>query len=131
MLQFHNAAMIVDRGMGTILDFENISEETVDDAIHFALQPKIKENAQRVSYSYKHRQQRPLKKAIWWIEHVAATGGSHLTKSHSTLMSWYEYHSLDVLLVLAVAVTLLVAVFICAIKSLCGRIERMLKEKTE
>lgn len=34
--------------------------------------------------------------AIWWVEHVAATKGAPFTKSSSTFLSGYVYHSLDI-----------------------------------
>lgn len=41
----------------------------------------------------------PLETSIWWIQYVLANGGE-LTKSHAPNMSWFAYHSVDVMLLL-------------------------------
>jgi len=54
------------------------------------------DNAKKVSYEFRNRPKPPLETAIWWLEHVIATGGAPLTKSYSTVLPWYIYYSLDV-----------------------------------
>lgn len=106
--------------MGTILDFEDLTKETVQNAIKFALDKSTQENANKVSYSFKNRAQRPVETAIWWVEHVAATSGVPLTKSNSTFMSWYEYHLIDVYVVVAGVVIISVSFGILFVKSVGG-----------
>lgn len=131
ILQFNNVANLADRGMGTILDFKNISKESVQSSISIALEPKIQENAKTVSYSFKNRAQHPLETAIWWVEHVAATRGAPLTTSHSTFMSWYEYHSVDVVALIVSGLTLMVAIWIWMVRTFCRCNKRMFKEKAQ
>lgn len=61
----------------------------------------------------------PLKTALWWIEHVLATGGFELAKSNAMNMSWFTYHSVDVILVLFGGLSLVLAVVILVIKKIC------------
>lgn len=96
--QFLNAAALKDRGMGEIVHYENITEETIRAAIEKSLELGTQENAKKVSFSYRNRPQKPIETAVWWVEHVAATGGAPLTKSISTYLPGYIYHSVDICL---------------------------------
>lgn len=107
--------------MGTILNFEDINKETVENAINLVLESNVQGNAKKISYSYKNRPQHPLETAIWWVEHVAATGGAQLTKSHSSYMSWYEYNSVDVVALLGSCFIIYVVTVIWVAKKLFGR----------
>lgn len=59
------------------------------------LNQKTRDNAKRLSYSFRNRNQLPIDTAIWWVEHVAETSGAPLLKSHSIFMPAYAYYSLD------------------------------------
>lgn len=131
MLQFYNVANLASRGMGTILEFQKISKESVSSAINFALQLSTQRSAKTVSYSFRNRAQQPLSTAIWWVEHVAVTRGAPLTTSHSPFMVWYEYHSIDVIVCILSSSIIFVAIWIWIIKKLCGCNERSLKEKSQ
>lgn len=120
--QFHNSAAAKARGMGWILPYEDITEETVKTAINNALSSTSRNNAKKVSYSYKNRPQTPTETAIWWVEYIAATRGGPLLQSHSEHLSAIEYYSLDVLATIAAALFIVIYpwVFIyrkCLIKS--------------
>ncbi len=112
-LQFYNSAALVNRGMGTVLRFEDMTKETIQSAIEFALKKTTQENAKKVSYSFRNRAQRPVETAIWWVEHVAATGGNPFAKPYSPFMNWYEYHLIDVYG--CVAGVVIIFIFICAL----------------
>lgn len=110
--QPHNAAVIKARGMGFIVHFEDITEETIKSAINEALKPTSLENAKRVSHSYQNRPKPPLETAIWWVEYVAATKGAPLLKSHSINMSTFTYYSFDVYLTFAIILIVALSPFI-------------------
>lgn len=129
ILQFLNSAAFVDRGMGKIVQYEDISKETFEDAIKFALDPNTQENAKKVSYSYKNRPKPVLETAVWWVEHVAATGGAPLTNCHSTFMTWYEYHLIDVYAVVVSGLVIFVASWVWMIKRICGKSKQSSKVK--
>ncbi|XP_062548930.1 UDP-glycosyltransferase UGT5-like [Armigeres subalbatus] len=94
--QYNNAAAMEHRGMGVVLPYEQITRDTVYESLKKALEPTTMENAKQVSYSYRNRPMTPIQTAVWWCEHVIATGGLPLAKSHSTELPWYVYHLLDV-----------------------------------
>lgn len=41
----------------------------------------------------------PKETSVWWIEYILANG-NELTKSPATNLSWFAYHSIDVILFL-------------------------------
>lgn len=120
-LQFLNAAALVSRGMGKIVHYEDISRDSIANAIHFALDSKTQENARKVSHSYRNRLQTPQKTAVWWVEHVAATGGVPLTRSHSVNMPGYSYYSLDVYATLTIALSVFIGSWVWVLKRFCGK----------
>uniref|UniRef100_A0A336KCF6 UDP-glucuronosyltransferase n=1 Tax=Culicoides sonorensis TaxID=179676 RepID=A0A336KCF6_CULSO len=118
--QFMNAAAIVNRGMGVLLRFPEMTTENIVNALKKALEPEMAQNAKAVSYSYKHRLNSPLDTAIWWSEHVAATGGLSLIRSHAVDLPWYAYHLLDVWAFVLLLLTVTTFAWIWIIKRLCG-----------
>lgn len=128
--QFHNANAIRARGMGFIVDYENITEESVKAAITAALSKEAQNNAKTVSYSYRHRPKTPLETAIWWTEYVAATGAP-LLKSHSVNMSTFVYYSFDVYATIAVILLVIVYLWICIVRKCFGKSNTNSKSKEE
>lgn len=119
--QFLNSAAQVKRGMGKIVHYEHLTTENLKEAIQFALSPTTQANAKKVSYSYNNRPKKALDTAIWWVEHVAATKGETLLKSHSTYMPGYIYHCLDIYATIFVVVLVSIASWIYVIRKCCGR----------
>ena len=127
--QFLNSAAFVNREMGAIVHYEDITKHNVLAALKVALHPTTRQNAKKVSHSYKNRILTPKKTAIWWAEHVAATGGAPLTKSHAVFMSGWAYHSLDVIGVLLIVALAVIASWVWAIRKLCCSAKRETKRK--
>lgn len=105
--------------MGKIVPYEQITAETMADAIRFALEPQTQENARKVAHSYRNRIQTPQEAAVWWVEHVAATGGAALMHSHATEMSALAYYSFDVYATLAAVFVVFVGSWVWALKRCC------------
>lgn len=105
--------------MGKIVHYEDITKEAMINAISFALSEEAQENARKVSYAYRNRIQTPKQSAVWWAEHVVATGGVPLSKSHSTFMPSYAYHLLDVYAFVGAVFLIFVGSWIWFIKLLC------------
>lgn len=107
--QFMNSAAFVNRGMGVVVNYEDITKDTMLSALKVALKPESLANAKAVSYAFNNRLRSARDTAVWWVEHVAATHGSPLTKSYSVHMSAWTYYSLDVIGTLLAGVLLIVA----------------------
>lgn len=88
------------------------------------------QNAKAVSYSFTNRLNHPLDTAIWWAEHVAATGGAPLIHSQAIDLPWYTYHSLDVWAFVLFVITMTILAWIRIIKRMCGS-KKSAKGKTE
>lgn len=131
IFQFLNAAAMVAREIGQIVHYEDISKETITNAVNYCLSPTIQENAQKVSYSFRNRLESPQKTAVWWIEHVALTGGATLTKSHSTNMSALIYYSFDIYLTIFVVLITIAVSLRLVVKHFLTRKRNVLKTKSD
>lgn len=112
---------MVRRGMGVVVHYEQITKETMRNALHFALNPKTQMNAKIVSHSFNNRLRNPLDTAVWWVEHVASTKGARLTHSNSVYMSGVAYHLFDVYAVISLSVLTLIFSWISVIYWFCCR----------
>ena len=105
--------------MGIVVNYNDLTAETVEQAIRKALAPEMQASAKKVAFSYRYRPEKPVELAMWWVEYVAAMKGSPLTKSSSTYMSGFVYHSLDVYSLLVGIVVGFITILVLLIK-LCG-----------
>lgn len=110
--QFLNSAAAESRGMAVILRYEDITKDSMFQALRKALEPKMKENAKKVSYSYTHRPMTPKEAAVYWSEYVIATGGAALTRPHTADAHWLVYSLLDIYLFIATVFGLTIASWI-------------------
>lgn len=95
---------MVRRGMGVVVQYEQITKESMRKAIEFALSPATQLNAKTVAHSFNNRIVKPLDSAMWWVEHVAETKGAPLLQSNSVYMTGFAYHLFDVYAVLALGI---------------------------
>ncbi|XP_054754887.2 UDP-glucuronosyltransferase 2C1-like [Lytechinus pictus] len=90
------ATRVVDRGMGIEVNFFSFTSEelakAINDVIHNS---SYKENVLRWSSIFKANPQRPMERAVYWIEHVLKYGGDYLRTSRTDLYMWQVY-SIDV-----------------------------------
>lgn len=98
--QFVNEAAAKFRGMAVSLPFVDIDERTVLAAFREGLRPEYAANAARTALAFSRRPMPPVETAVWWIEHVAETGGLPLARSYAMELPWWAYHSVDVIAVL-------------------------------
>ncbi|KAJ6645923.1 UDP-glycosyltransferase UGT5 [Pseudolycoriella hygida] len=122
--QFVNAAALKKRGMGETLFYEDLHHDTeVFDALSNLLQPRYGERAKIISSNFRTRPMTPLQTSLWWIEYVLSHDGD-LAKSHATNLSWYVFHSVDVMLFLFSLVTIAVCGIVLLIKTWVNRAQR-------
>jgi glucuronosyltransferase len=98
--QFLNSAAMENRGMGVVLKYKDINRDSVFLSLRKALDPQMKKNAKKVSYSYTHRPMKPKEAAVYWSEYVIATKGAHLARPHTVDAHWLVYSVLDIYLFL-------------------------------
>ncbi|XP_069950947.1 UDP-glycosyltransferase UGT5 isoform X2 [Cherax quadricarinatus] len=100
-----NAKMIVNRGLGLALEWEELTVELLVDTITEVLtNPKYKRNMEAASRVDRDRPQEPLETAVFWTEYVARHRGAPRLRSPAADLSWMEFLMLDVVAVVHMAV---------------------------
>ncbi|KAJ8030022.1 UDP-glucuronosyltransferase 2C1 [Holothuria leucospilota] len=98
--QITHAARVQKKGMGLMLEKDNITRENLLAVIQEVLNnPKYKERAQHFSDIHNDLPMTPLERAVYWIEHVMKFGGEHL-RPRSADMSIIELYMIDVIVFL-------------------------------
>uniref|UniRef100_A0A1B6DQ16 UDP-glucuronosyltransferase n=1 Tax=Clastoptera arizonana TaxID=38151 RepID=A0A1B6DQ16_9HEMI len=95
--QGFNVHKIVSVGAGVLLDLTEVTAETVYNSLNKIINEKsYKENMMKLSNLVKDEPQKPMEKAIWWIEYVIRNKGTPFRNSSLDLY-WYQYLMLDIL----------------------------------
>uniref|UniRef100_A0A452FQT0 UDP-glucuronosyltransferase n=1 Tax=Capra hircus TaxID=9925 RepID=A0A452FQT0_CAPHI len=130
--QMDNAKRMETRGAGITLNVLEMSSEDLENALKAVINEKsYKENIMRLSRLHKDRPIEPLDLAVFWVEFVMRhKGASHLRPAAHDL-TWYQYHSLDVIgFLLAITLTVIFITFkACAFtfRKCFGKKERVKK----
>ncbi|XP_065221763.1 UDP-glucosyltransferase 2-like [Planococcus citri] len=99
--QFQNAKILVEHGIGIYVDYYNMRENTLLNAItEITINPKYKQNVQKLSDIFKDRPMSPLNETLYWTEYVLKHKGAPHLRPQSADMPLYQYVLLDVLAVL-------------------------------
>lgn len=110
--------------MGIVLNYEDITEESVVDAIRFALKSHTRINAQKVAYSFKNRPISSTDLAVYWAEHTIATKGAPLSKPYSVFVPAVVYYNLDIF-------ATIIAIMFAVIYSWIWIVNRILHSETK
>ncbi|KAM6948215.1 UDP-glucuronosyltransferase 1A1-like [Aplochiton taeniatus] len=109
-----NAHRMASRGVGVVLDFQSITVETLlqglNDVIH---DTRYKDNVVKLSALHKDRPIDPLDLSVFWTEFVMRHKGARHLRSAALDLNWFQYYSLDVIVLL---VTVLLSVLIVTVK---------------
>lgn len=96
-----------------------------------------KENIMHLSRLHKDRPIEPLDLAVFWVEYVMRNKGAPHLRPAAHDLTWYQYHSLDVIgFLLAIVLTVVFTVFKCCAYGCrkCfgkkGRVKKSHKSKT-
>ena len=111
--QFSQASKMVDYiGMGVQVDIETLTADKLYSAIEETLNnSRYRVNAQMVSDRF-HDQPLAMSETLaYWVEYVVRHKGAHHLKSGAHHLTWYQYHSIDILLFIFTIVFVLFAVF--------------------
>ncbi|XP_044739349.1 UDP-glycosyltransferase UGT4-like [Chrysoperla carnea] len=107
-----NARRIVDLGIGRRLPFDDITADTLLDAItDVASNPKYKKSITKLASVLWDQPTKPLDRAVWWVEYVIRHGGAKHLRSPAADFPWYKYLMLDIIgFVLAVGIIALILI---------------------
>ncbi|XP_010592467.2 UDP-glucuronosyltransferase 2B31-like isoform X5 [Loxodonta africana] len=84
------AAVSLDLNTMTSTDLLNALKTVIND-------PSYKENAMRLSAIHHDQPVKPLDRAVFWIEFVMRHKGAKHLRPAALSLTWYQYHSLDVI----------------------------------
>nr|XP_019595357.1 PREDICTED: UDP-glucuronosyltransferase 1-10-like isoform X4 [Rhinolophus sinicus] len=95
--QMDNAKRMESRGAGVTLNVLEMTSEDLANALKTVINDKsYKENIMRLSSLHKDRPIEPLDLAVFWVEFVMRHKGAPHLRPAAHDLTWYQYHSLDV-----------------------------------
>ncbi|XP_051010246.1 UDP-glucuronosyltransferase 1A3 isoform X5 [Acomys russatus] len=113
--QMDNAKRMETRGAGVTLNVLEMTADDLENALKTVINDKsYKENIMRLSSLHKDRPIEPLDLAVFWVEFVMRHKGAPHLRPAAHDLTWYQYHSLDVIgFLLAIVLTVVFIVFKC------------------
>merc|ERR1719285_1583909 len=95
-------------GYAVSLDWDEMTADELVESIRKAMGDKeMAANLERIHNLYLDREEKPVEKAAWWVEYVCRHGGADWLKSIGEDVPFYQYHHLDIILILTVAAAIL------------------------
>nr|ASM47043.1 UDP-glucuronosyltransferase 1A9 [Callithrix jacchus] len=136
--QMDNAKRMETKGAGITLNVLEMTSEDLENALKAVINDKsYKENIMRLSSLHKDRPVEPLDLAVFWVEFVMRHKGAPHLRPAAHDLTWYQYHSLDVIgFLLAIVLTVAFIAFKCCAYGYrkCfgkkGRVKKAHKSKT-
>ncbi|XP_051822416.1 UDP-glucuronosyltransferase 2A3-like isoform X7 [Antechinus flavipes] len=93
-----NIAHMKAKGAAVEVDFNSMTTEDMVNALKTVINnPSYKENAMRLSRIHHDQPVKPLDRAVFWIEFVMRHKGAKHLRPAAHDLTWYQYHSLDVI----------------------------------
>ncbi|KAF6361673.1 hypothetical protein mRhiFer1_009905 [Rhinolophus ferrumequinum] len=130
--QMDNAKRMESRGAGVTLNVLEMTSEDLANALKTVINDKsYKENIMRLSSLHKDRPIEPLDLAVFWVEFVMRHKGAPHLRPAAHDLTWYQYHSLDVIgFLLAIVLGVAFIVYKCCAfgyRKCCGKKGRVKK----
>ncbi|XP_035308699.1 UDP-glucuronosyltransferase 2B4-like isoform X3 [Cricetulus griseus] len=115
--QFDNVVHMKIKGAGVRLDFLTMSSTDLLNAVKtVTTDASYKENAMRLSRIHHDQPVKPLDRAVFWVEYVMRNKGAKHLRVAAHDLTWFQYHSLDVLgFLLACVVTVIFIITKCCL----------------
>ncbi|XP_072860083.2 UDP-glucuronosyltransferase 2A1-like isoform X2 [Pogona vitticeps] len=120
------------KGMAVELNIHTMTAKDLVDAVNTVIHnATYKENAVRISQIHHDQPIKPLDRAVFWIEFVMRHKSAKHLRVAAHDLTWYQYHSLDVIAFLIVCIALFVFIVVkcctfCCRK--CGSIRKKTKK---
>ncbi|XP_054839534.1 2-hydroxyacylsphingosine 1-beta-galactosyltransferase-like [Eublepharis macularius] len=107
--QFDIMTRIQAKGMGILIDWSRITEESLYQALTTVISnPSFRRAAQKISELYLDTPMHPLNRTVYWLEYLLRYDGAAYLRPSLYRLSFYEYYCLDIL-----ALLFLIQVGIC------------------
>ncbi|XP_040822668.1 UDP-glucuronosyltransferase 2B14-like isoform X2 [Ochotona curzoniae] len=105
--QHDNIAHMTAKGAAVRLNWKTMSSEDLLNALRTVIHdPSYKENVLTLSRIHHDQPMKSLDRAAFWIEHVMRHKGAKHLRVAAHDLTWYQYHSLDVIGFLLACVTI-------------------------
>ncbi|XP_006163635.1 UDP-glucuronosyltransferase 2B31 isoform X1 [Tupaia chinensis] len=96
--QPQNIVHLMTKGAAVRLDFNTMSSTDLLNALKTVINdPSYKENAMKLSRIQHDQPVKPLDRAVFWIEFVMRHKGAKHLRPAAHNLTWFQYHSLDVI----------------------------------
>uniref|UniRef100_A0A8C0PPF6 UDP-glucuronosyltransferase n=1 Tax=Canis lupus familiaris TaxID=9615 RepID=A0A8C0PPF6_CANLF len=96
--QLGNIARIKAKGTAVEVDLHTMTSSNLLNALKEVINnPSYKENAMKLSRIHHDQPIKPLDRAVFWIEYVMRHQGAKHLRPASHDLTWFQYHSLDVI----------------------------------
>ncbi|XP_042343991.1 UDP-glucuronosyltransferase 2A3-like [Plectropomus leopardus] len=120
------------KGVAKVVDLGTLNKDNFLEAVKAVLyEPSYREKMQELSRLHRDQPMKPLDRAVFWIEFVMRHKGASHLRSDSYKMSWIQYHSIDVIALLLVSVTMMSLICVLTVKYLCCKVFSGRKEKLD
>ncbi|KAM3608857.1 uncharacterized protein V6R79_005754 [Siganus canaliculatus] len=117
-----NLSRIRAKGGAVIVDIATLDRHIFAEALTTVINnSSYRDTMQRLSRLHRDQPMKPLDQAVFWIEYVMRHKGARHLQSPSIKMSWFVYHSVDVIAAL-LTVALLLTFFSISMLRLLWRI---------
>ncbi|XP_033946225.1 UDP-glucuronosyltransferase 2A1-like [Pseudochaenichthys georgianus] len=111
--QPHNMVHMKTKGAALSVEFNSMKTEDLRDAVNTVINEKsYKENVMRLSSIFHDRPMNPRDEAVFWIEFTMRNKGAKHLRVQAHELTWYQYHSLDVLAFLLAIALFFILLFI-------------------
>nr|XP_037845307.1 UDP-glucuronosyltransferase 2B18 isoform X2 [Chlorocebus sabaeus] len=112
-----NIAHMKARGAAVRLDFDTMSSTDLVNALKTVINdPLYKENVMKLSRIQHDQPVKPLDRAVFWIEFVMRHKGAKHLRVAAHDLTWFQYHSLDVIgCLLACVATVIFIIMKCCL----------------
>ncbi|XP_055702597.1 UDP-glycosyltransferase UGT4-like isoform X2 [Phlebotomus papatasi] len=105
--QFMNAANSVKAGMALEYDIRNVTKDTFKSTIlELITNSTYKKNALLRSKMFRDHPEKPLDRAIWWIEYVLRNPNENIFRSEALSLNIFQKHDGDIVVFLSCVVFL-------------------------
>uniref|UniRef100_A0A8C2V1V4 glucuronosyltransferase n=1 Tax=Chinchilla lanigera TaxID=34839 RepID=A0A8C2V1V4_CHILA len=117
--QYDNVAHMKAKGAAVEVNMYTMTSADLLGALRAVINdPSYKENAMRLSRIHRDQPMKPLDRAVFWVEFVMRHKGANHLRVAAHDLSWFQYHSLDVIgFLLACVITAMLLVTKCCLFS--------------
>ncbi|XP_050321455.1 UDP-glucosyltransferase 2-like [Bactrocera neohumeralis] len=118
-----NAYAVQNRGVGSILFFDDINEKNLIATLKEMRRKSYAENAAVLSHLFRNRDMKPLDRAVWWVEHLLQENGKtahKLLQTKAVKLNWFVYYSLDSVSIILIGFALFIFIARAILRRLCG-----------